>query len=106
MTDLSYKDRREDAYRNEFSEYRYNLDRPTLTEEHILASGREVVRMDLDNLIRTLERQAQMIRTLQQDILSLRGQLEEIHKNGLDSYNTKITAIRDAHPKPTDEEAS
>ena len=100
MTDLSYKDRREDDFRKEFSDMRIRQGTVEITEEHVTANGRPVRQIDTDSLIRRIERQDRDIRELKQDILALRGQLEYLYKNGVDGYTTKIRTIRDRHPKP------
>ena len=100
MTDLSYKDRREDDFRNEFSELRIPQGTREITEESVTANGRPIRKIETETLIRRIEKQDREIRELRQDILALRGQLEHIYKNGLDDYKSKVRTIRERHPKP------
>ena len=100
MTDLSYKDRREEDYHNTFSERRIKQGTVHITKEHTTANGRPVRQVSTEDLIRNVERQDKMIRELRQDVLTLRGQLEYIYKNGLDGYTDKVQTIRDRNPKP------
>lgn len=95
-----YRDAREDAYRRDFADLQYPKGRRRITEESQTANGRDIRKIEIDALLRHIERQEEIVRLLQQDVQSLRGQLEYIFKQGLDAYDQKIQSIRDEYPKP------
>ena len=96
---MSYIDNRQDKFREEFSRLRRNLSRPKIAEETETANGRPVRKLDTDQLIRTLEKQSQQIKELQQDIDMLSGELDYLYHNGFESWVTKVRSIKDENPK-------
>ena len=97
--DLSYKDARKSQYISEFADEVPstipNGSRPATT-----ASGVEVDQLEVKQLLNTLRMLGERLQSAEHKISSLTGQLEYIHKNGIDSYDNKIRGIRDNNPMP------
>lgn len=96
--DLEYRDRRKDQFIREFSDVA-----PSKVPDGIRkvtnAAGMEVDELDTKALMTTLKLVTKRLQAAEQEIASLRGQLEYIYKNGLDGYADKIQTIRDENPK-------